>query len=112
MRDHHYREEGRPQDLLEELGYETQDIQYGKFAVYGAWFFAFFIFCVVGGFATLYLMSPTKLRGGRMADYEPKVTAPTSTPLLQSNITARSDIMSLRRQETEQMTASGPIDEN
>jgi hypothetical protein len=111
MRDHEYREDGRPEDLLQELGYETQDIQYGKFAVYGAYFFGFLFLCVISGFAIMYFMSPTKLVGGRTADYEPKVKAPLSAPLLQSNITARTDIMSLRRKETAAMTTPMIIDQ-
>lgn len=111
MRDPEYREEGRPEDLLQELGYETQDIQYKKFARFGAYFFGFFFICIVLGFVFVYLMSPTKLQGGRMADYVPKTAAPTSTPFLQSNITSRTDIMSLRRKETEQLTTSGPVDQ-
>ena len=111
MRDPQYREEGRPEDLLHELGYETQDIQYKRFAYYGAFFIAFFLICIVLGFVFVAAMSPTGLKGGRMADYVPKTTAPTSTPFLQSNITARTDIMSLRRKETEELTTSAPIDQ-
>lgn len=111
MRDPEYREEGRPEDLLQELGYETQDIQYKKFARFGAYFFGFFFICIILGFVFVALMSPTGLRGGRMADYVPKTVAPTSTPFLQSNITSRTDIMSLRRKETEQLTTSGPVDQ-
>jgi hypothetical protein len=111
MRDPEYREEGRPEDLLQELGYETQDIQYKKFAVYGAYYFGFFFMCILLGFVFVYFMSPTKLQGGRMADFVPKTTAPTSTPFLQSNITSRTDIMSLRRNETEILTTSGPVDQ-
>ena len=111
MRDPEYRGESRPEDLLHELGYETQDIQYKRFAYYGAFFFSFFVICIILGFVFIWLMSPTGLRGGRMADYVPKTTAPTSTPFLQSNITARTDIMSLRRKETEELTTSGPVDQ-
>lgn len=111
MRDPEYREEGRPEDLLQELGYETQDIQYRKFATYGAYYFGFFILCIILGFAFIAVMSPTGLRGGRMADSIPKTTAPTSTPFLQSNITARTDIMSLRRDETAVLTTSGVVDQ-
>jgi hypothetical protein len=111
MRDPEYREEGRPEDLLQELGYETQDIQYKKFAVYGVYYFGFFFICIALGFFFIWLMSPTGLRGGRMADSMPKTTAPTSTPFLQRNITSRTDIMSLRRNETALLTTSGPIDQ-
>src|SRR6476646_4621317 len=111
MRDPEYRQEGRPEYLLHELGYETQDIQYKRFAYYGAFFFGFFIFCILAGFAFVWMLSPTGLRGGRMADSIPKTTAPTSTPFLQSNITARTDIMSLRRNETAELTTSGVLDQ-
>ena len=112
MRDPEYRDEGRPSDLLQELGYETQDIQYRKFAVYAAYFFGFFIACIILGFVFVALMSPTGLRGGRMADYIPKTNPPLSTPLLQDNISARTDIMSLRRHETEILTSSAVLDQS
>lgn len=111
MRDPEYRDEGRPDDLLQELGYETQDIQYRKFTVYGAYFFGFFIACAIAGFFIMLLMSPTGWRGGRTADYIPKDQAPPASPLLQSNITARTDIMSLRRQETAALTSSAVLDQ-
>jgi hypothetical protein len=111
MRDIKYRGDGRPEDLLQELGYETQDIAYKRFSVYAAYFFGFFIVCGILGFVFMYFMSPTKLRGGRMADYVPKTTMPVAAPLLQSDITARTDIMSLRRKETEALTTSAVIDQ-
>jgi hypothetical protein len=110
MRDIQYRDDGRPEDLLQELGYETQDIQYKKFGVYGMYFFGFFIFCVISGFVFMFFMSPTKLHGGKMADSVPKTDMPLAAPLLQSNITARTDIMSLRRNEAAAMDSAGVID--
>lgn len=111
MRDHEFREHGRPEDLLQELGYETQDIQYGKFARYGVFFLAFFLTMIVSGFGIMYLMTSTKLSGGRTVDYIPKTQAPPSTPLLQTNITARTDIRSLKMKETEALTTPAVIDE-
>lgn len=111
MRDHQYREDGRPEDLLQELGYETQDIQYGKFARYGVFFLAFFLLMIVSGFLIMFLMTSTKLSGGRTVDYTPKTQAPPSTPLLQTNITARTDIRSLRMKETEALTTPAVKDE-
>ena len=111
MRDIQYRDEGRPEDLLQELGYETQDIAYRKFAVYIGYFFGFFIFCIVAGFGIMWMMSPTKLAGGRMKDYVPKVNVPVGTPLLQSNITARTDIRSLRMKETAEMDTPAVVDQ-
>jgi hypothetical protein len=112
MRDHDKRTEGKPEDLLQELGYEPQDIQYKEFTSYAAYFLAFFIFCIVVGFGIMRFMLPTKLSGGRMATYEPKTPMPIGTPLLQSNITARTDIMSLRQKETEKLTGSEVLDES
>ena len=111
MREKDYREEGRPEDLLQELGYETADIKYKQFAVYGVYFFGFFFACILLGFVAMYLMSPTKLTGPRMGDYVPKTTMPLSAPLLQSNITARTDIMSLRRKESAILDTSGVVDQ-
>lgn len=45
-----------------------------------------------------------------MASYEPKTQIPTGVPLLQSNVTTRTDIMSLRKKETERLTTSEEID--
>jgi hypothetical protein len=111
MRDHDHRTGGKPEDLLEELGYEPQDIQYKKFTSYAAYFLAFFILCIILGFVIMWAMVPTKLQGGRMATYVPKTTMPVGTPLLQSNITTRTDIMSLRQKETAMLTGGGVIDQ-
>jgi len=111
MRDIQYRDEGRPDDLLQELGYETQDIAYRKFAQYMGFFYGFFIVCIILGFVFMWFMVPTRLSGGRMGDYTPKVAMPVATPLLQSNITARTDIMSLRRKETAEMTTPAVVDQ-
>lgn len=112
MRDIKYRDDGRPEDLLQELGYETQDIAYKRFSVYGAYFFGFFIFCIISGFFVMKWMVPTGLKGGRMADYVPKTDMPLSAPLLQTNISARTDIMSLRRKESEKLDSPGVIDQS
>ena len=109
MRDIQYRDNDRPEDLLEELGYETQDIHYKKFSVYGAYFFGFLIASAIAGFIIMYFMVPTKLSGGRMSSYVPKTQMPDSTPLLQTNITAKTDIMSLRRKESEILDTNGVV---
>ena len=107
MRDIKYRDDGRPEDLLQELGYETQDIAYKKFVKYGAGFFAFFFICIIAGIFIMLWMSPTGLTGGKMADSKSRVEAPTGTPLLQTNISARTDIRHLREQESAVLDASG-----
>jgi hypothetical protein len=107
MRDIKYRDEGRPEDLLHELGYETQDIAYKKFSIYGAYFFGFLIVSGIAGFVIMYFMSPTGLTGGKMSDVTPRVEAPLGTPLLQSNITARTDMRDLRQQETKELESAG-----
>lgn len=112
MRDHDHRTEGKPEDLLQELGYEPQDIQYKKFSSYAAYFLAFFIFCIIAGFVIMFFMVSTRLQGGRMASYEPRTQMPVGTPLLQSNVTARTDIMSLRQRETALLDGSGVIDQS
>ena len=110
MREKDYREEGRPEDLLQELGYETADIKYKQFSVYAIFFFGFLIVSALAGFVIMWLMVPTKLSGGRMSDSKPKVNLPENMPLLQSNITARTDIMSLRRKETAILDTAGVVD--
>jgi hypothetical protein len=107
MHDEHGNEH---KDLLENLGYETHDVDYKGFTTYGMYFLGFFVACIILGFGFMWLMVPTKLSGGKMGDYVPKTTPPLATPLLQSNITARTDIMSLRRNETAVLDSSAVVD--
>jgi len=111
MRDIQYRDDDRPEDLLKELGYETQDIHYKKFSVYGIYFFGFLTAMAIAGFVIMWFMVPTRLSGGKMGDYVPKSEMATDTPRLQTNITARTDIMSLRRKESAELDTNGVLDQ-
>lgn len=101
MKDREYREGERPENLLRELGYETQDINYRQLAKSGVVLFGFFFATTV--FVWLIIMwgfFPTRLEGGKRATAAERRLPPAGTPMLQTNITAKTDIKDLRIKET------------
>lgn len=103
--DHHLDPE---ENALAKMGYETEDVEFKKLGRSIVFFFGFVVFCGVAGVLIFFLFlsggSPygawEKFTGG------PTETAPfvdrlpqAPNPLLQTNLTARTDILDLRRQE-------------
>ena len=117
MSDHgHEPETSMDNDLLEDLGYETTDVDLrGKVISWHAFAFVAFIafsFGVAWLYWTVadrsdgnpYFMSPKKPENVARRELPPEV------PLLQSNITAAKDMHVLREQEAERMNKAEWID--
>lgn len=104
--DHHLDPE---EDALAKMGYELEDVDYKKLGKSIVWFFGFVIFCGVAGVIIFFLF----LSGGSISEAWQVATKPPSdtsplarrlpsegNPLLQTNITTRTDIRDLRREES------------
>ncbi|MDR3689624.1 MAG: hypothetical protein P4L46_09625 [Fimbriimonas sp.] len=90
------------EDPLVELGYEIRDVNKKALVNGTIGFFVFAIASSVIGFVIFRLMYPA----GFDAQHEPKSLMPQSpNPLVQSNITAKTDIMDLRQQEDKVLNA-------
>ncbi|HWA83004.1 MAG TPA: hypothetical protein VG820_06210 [Fimbriimonadaceae bacterium] len=94
---------------LIKLGYETEDIQFKSLGKSIFWFFGFVVFCGVAGVVIFFLFLGGSPAGAWKAMTSPpdnttpvaKRLPPEPNPLLQTNVTARTDIRDLRRAENE-----------
>jgi hypothetical protein len=89
------------ENALAQMGYETEDIEYRGLGKSLVWFFGFVAFCGVAGL----LVFGAFIGFDNLAN-PPEITAPfvnrtpaKPNPLLQTNVTARTDIRDLRREE-------------
>lgn len=90
------------EDALVELGYETEDVEYKTLGRSVGYFFAFVAFCGVAGVVIF-----GSFIGWDKLFHPGQDTTPFATrmpggqnPLLQTNVTARTDIRDLRRDES------------
>ena len=89
------------EDALAQMGYELEDVEYKKLGRSIGWFFAFVVFCGAAGLGIfIYFI------GWNHFWNPPSSTAPfvkrlpaEPNPLLQTNVTAKTDIRDLRREE-------------
>ena len=115
MSTNHHSQLDSDEDALVKMGYELEDVDYKKLGKSMFWFFGFVIFCGVAGVLVFgyfigfdTLMKPP-------SDTAPfvKHTPASPNPLLQTNMTARTDIKDLRVEETELMHGAPTwVDEN
>lgn len=99
------------EDPLVELGYEHRDINFKNLTRAITYFFVFTAICFAAGFWVYDVMHPmsnrqTKTSETSYAKFKPK--APN--PLLQDNITAKADIMTMRQSEYARLHSTGPIE--
>ncbi len=95
---------------LNTTGYEEEVINMKQTFTYTVWFYAMFGIMTVISAGILIVMAPSYFtdKGGqsRMARVPGK-----DQPLLQSNITSKSDIADMRRHEQEVLDSTGPVNE-
>ena len=90
------------EDPLVELGYEVRDVNKKALMNGTIGFFIFAIVSSIAGFIIFRLMYPV----GFEAQTEPKRLLPQSpNPIVQSNITAKTDIMTVRQHEDQVLNA-------
>ena len=107
---------GPKEDPLTDLGYEPRDVNVAQL---GKWVIGFFIFVVLSAITSWVILSSginlrfLKIDGmspaytGKADDFKSRRIPGAPNPLLQNNVTARSDIMDMRRAEEERLKGYG-----
>ena len=107
---------GPKEDPLTDLGYEPRDVNVAQL---GKWVIGFFIFVVLSLITSWVILSSgihfwfIQIDGmspaytGKADDFKSRKIPGAPNPLLQNNVTARSDIMDMRRAEDERLKGYG-----
>lgn len=99
------------EDPLVDMGYEGRDVNYrnlGKAVVY---FFVFTIASFAIGYLVFAVMNPLENRQTQLSNASPARRIPEApNPLLQNNVTAKTDMMILRRIEDARIKSAGPVE--
>jgi hypothetical protein len=93
------------EDPLVEMGYEVRDINIKAIKVATYIFFAFAVGSGAIGYVIYELMNP-RVMGGQPQPTFAKRIPQSPNPLLQTNMTAKTDIMSLRAKEDKFLTGA------
>ena len=97
-------------DMLAQMRYETRDFSFGavgKF-VFGTFLFAFLGF--LAAFGIFKWMNPGILENGKVSQPFAMKGPEAPNPILQTNVTAKSDIEEIRKNEMTQMRSYGNSD--
>ncbi len=108
MADHQDARNERDLDVLEELGYEpTDEAATSKIGVFGMFFFAFLMILLAGAYLSLTVAD--RVQGYQFRGNNTKRIAQPAegVPLLQTNITATTDMHALREEEREKLEGYG-----
>jgi hypothetical protein len=98
-------------DPLTDLGYEPQDVNLRKLGMALFFFFTFALVCIGGSSLIIKLMSPGYFdHRADMPALAKSIPAPPN-PLLQTDVTAKTDIRDLRRREDVALTTPAWIDQ-
>jgi hypothetical protein len=99
-------------DPLTDLGYEAKDVNMRKIGMATAFFFGFFTLCVFLTWFYIHLVSPQYFdQRADIPQLQTKIPKPPN-PLLQTDVTVRTDMQDLRRAETEAMTNPKWVDQS
>ncbi len=96
-----------------ERGFEQSDLNLDAIRKGSIGFFSFLIVMLILGAITFYLMywKNDPLAGKTDANRVERIV-PEGAPLLQTNVTVKTDIKNLRRRESELLSTTGPSPEN
>lgn len=96
------------EDPLVEMGYEIRDVDYKKLRSAIVWFFAFTLVSIAAGYVIWTKMNPafSKEKQATNADVTRRVP-PSPNPLLQDNVTAKTDMMLMRQEEQARLHGTG-----
>ncbi len=99
MSDHHDYVEERPLEVLEEMGYEyTDEAANSPVGKYTIWLFGFLAAMVV--FSAAFFTVADRVDGFKFKqERKARRMPPEGTPLLQGNIAAQEDMVTLRKEE-------------
>ncbi len=100
----------RKEDPLLEMGYEKQDINIKVLGWAAFWFFIFTFVCYGIGWLFFVKTDPAIVTIQETTPPFSKNPPPSPNPLLQTNITTKTDIKELRQKETEELTTSALVD--
>ncbi|MCU0316882.1 MAG: hypothetical protein MUC92_09845 [Fimbriimonadaceae bacterium] len=101
---HEKKEENVELDVLEEMGYERSDVPVEALRKPTAIFFGGSILCFLIAWGFVAVVDRSMVVTPTDAEIERKVSPPEGTPILQSNITAKKDMVQLRAIEREKAT--------
>lgn len=98
-------------DLLDQLGYEHQDVEVDARLGKGLfWFFMSVNISVVVAWAVIGLVDRTQINRPTDQQMSRVMMPPKDTPMLQSDLTAKKDIGTLRAEEQKKMEHIGWVD--
>ena len=100
-------------NLLEQMGYEGRDINVGKKGLWSAFLmFVGLAVVTVGCWAFIGVVDRTKTFSLPPQKFDSRqVTPPKDYPVVQSGVTAKADMVELRKQEEAKSTKVGWVDE-
>ena len=99
------------EDPLAELGYEHRDVNYKNIRNAIVIFFGFTAVCFVIGYWVYDQMHPSSYRHTiESAAKETRYKPASPNPILQDNVNAKSDIMTMRQAEYAHLHSTGPIE--
>lgn len=102
MASHHF-EPLKADDPLVQMGYDNRDVQLKLVWKGVAWFFAFSAISFVVGFGIFAALNPAVLKGETISKPSMAALPPAPNPVLESNVTAKIDIMELRQSERKEL---------
>jgi hypothetical protein len=107
MRTDHPRE-----DPLVELGYEIRDVNYKALRNAVVYFFIFAVFAFAAGLGIYNWMNPMERRQTQANNASVVRRIPGApNPLLQNNVTAKTDMMLMRKEEDVRLHGTGYVDD-
>ncbi len=99
------------EDPLVELGYEVRDIEYKPLIKGVVYFFAFTLATFIVGYWIYNAMNPLKQRQTQVNNASSTRRIPNyPNPLLQNNVTAKTDMMLMRKQEAQRLEGTGYVE--
>lgn len=101
----------RDWDELKKLGYEPENIKLKGLVVSGIAFFVFVGLNLVGAAWILRWLNPAAFNAPSPTAAFSKKSPQPPNPLLQTNITTKTDIKELRQHEREMLETYGPVDD-
>ena len=99
-------------DPLVELGYEPDQPPLKRITSATFWFMVAVTVTFPVTWAILYLMSPESVRAKDPSSAFGRVAPPAPNPLLQTNVTTKTDIMQVRQTETTELSRVGITDKS
>jgi len=108
----HSHEDNRDLNLLEEMGYEPTDVQTNSIPRISFIFFTAMTVMFIVAWAVMTVIDRTATQPTKPETFERRRTPEGDAPLIQTNATAKQDMINLRREELQKTETYGWIDES